>query len=185
MAQSETFLMKAARIHTYIGEGDVQYPEHDGLDPASMATAVGWKPLGYTSKETPFAITAEGGETTTLDTAEEDAVVPIAAAVSRAIDIKAHQFDAETLDLAYNGTYDAESKTYKVPTTSQPLVKRLLVVVSAHNGKRYGFGARCAITVGEEPTVSFEALSQIGLKATVLGDSGTSLTLIGIEKSGV
>lgn len=185
MAQSEEFILKAARIHTYLAEGDAPYPEHDKLGPISMATAAGWDPLGLTSKETPFAITVEGGEQTVIDTAEEDAVIAIAAAIKRSFDIKAHQFDSQTLDLAYNGIYDAEAKTYKVPTTSQPLIKRLLIVVTAHNGKRYGFGARCAITVGEEPTVSFEALSQIGLKATVLGDNGTSLTLIGIEKSGV
>lgn len=183
MAQSKTDLIKANRIRTYIGAEDAVFPTHDKLDPTSMAANAAWSSLGFTSKETPLAITTEGGEVTTLDAAEEDAIIAIADAVKRTLEIKALQFDVETMSLAYNGVYDEEALTYKVPTSSQPLVRRALVVIQKHDGSFIAVGALGGISVGEEPTLSFDALSQIGLKITVMGDSGTALHWIGVKRS--
>lgn len=183
MAQPKDFVIKTNRIRSYHAPVGTAFPSHDKLDPASMKANTDWESLGYTSKETPVTITSEGGEITALDTSEEDSLLAIASNQKFVLTLVALNFDVETMSLAYNGSYDEDALEYSVPTSSQPLTRRLLIVIENHVGRHIALGALCAISAGEQPTLSFESFSSIGLKANVLGEDGVAMRWIGIKRS--
>lgn len=161
-------LIRIARAWVFLAEEGAVTPDWETFDP--KLPPAGWKILGYTSKEQLLTLGKSGGEITLLDTAEEDGVDQSSTPVVRTIGLEALSLSVDTLDYAYNGSYNPATKEYDVPSVSAPLVKNVYYFTKDVRGNVLTIRAFGAITAGEEPTLSASELTKVPLSVTVRPD---------------
>lgn len=169
MALNKDTLLRAQRSYILIHDDPkATRPALAGLDPKNPTG--GWYCLGYTTKDQVIKIAHSGGDTELVDTAEDDGVEAIITPKTRTIDFDALQFEVNTLDLAYNGSYNSQTGEYAVPTNSNPLSKAVFVVIKTVKGKTVSIGGFGTISTGDEPSLAFKELSKLPLKVALLTD---------------
>lgn len=95
----------------------------------SGTAPVGWKTFGHTSKANIVSFATEGGDTTTLDTWLQDNVRNVVSSARRiSLSINALEISRDTLDVAFNGTYDDDNDRYIIPNSPTPLQQKLYVL---------------------------------------------------------
>lgn len=129
---------------------------------------VGWQNLGHTSKNNTISFAREGGEPTSLDTFLSDAVRVINSSVSWSVNIPALQFDANILDLAFNGDFDATTGGYTVPASSSPVEAGLFLLFEDNSGKLGFWLPNTTVTIGDAPSVDTEYFMELPLSASIL-----------------
>lgn len=166
---SKDTLIRIARAWVFLADEGAAVPDWATFDPATPPAT--HKILGYTSKEELLKLGKSGGDITLLDTAEEDGVDQSSTQVVRTVDITALSLSTNTLDLAYNGSYNPVTKEYDVPSISAPLVKNVYYFMKDVKGNVLTLRAFGAISAGDEPSLSASELTKVPLKLTVRPDA--------------
>lgn len=132
----------------------------------SDTVATGWTNLGHTSKENTVAFSREGGEATTISTYLADAVRTVYSAVSWTLSVPALQFDQDVLDLAFSGDFDTDSG-YIVPGAAASTEAALFLLFEDGTGKLGFYIPNTTVTLGDVPSFSPEAFSELPLSASI------------------
>lgn len=128
---------------------------------------VAWKNLGHTSKQNTIAFTKEGGERESIDTFLADAVRTSTGSVSWGINVAALQFDADNLDLAFDGDFDPATGGYTVAGSGS--VETALFLYFKDNTGSIGFWLpNTEMSLGEAPSVDTAQFLELPLTASIL-----------------
>lgn len=157
------------------GNGTLFYAASSAALPATPLEAfnltgappTGWTNLGHTSKANTAAFSREGGEATAQHTWLMDNVRTIYSATSWGLSIPSLQFDADTLDLAFNGDFDDTTGGYIVPGQSAPIETQLFLLMQDNVGKLGFWMPNTTVTLGEAPSVDPEAFMELPLTAAI------------------
>lgn len=169
------------------GHGTVFHAPKNTLPPANPLTAfslsansvpndenpaVNWLNLGHTSKQNTIAFTKEGGERESIDTFLADAVRESVSSTSWGVNIAALQFDADNLDMAFNGDFDAATGGYTVATPA-PVEAALFLYFQDTTGALGFWLPNTTIALGDAPSVDTAQFLEMPLDVSILSaDSG-------------
>lgn len=134
----------------------------NGGDPA-----VAWKNLGHTSKQNTIAFTKEGGERESLDTFLSDAVRTTTSSTSWGLNVAALQFDADNLDLAFNGEFDEATGGYTVASPA-PVQTALFLFFQDTTGSIGFWLPNTEISLGDAPSVDTAQFLELPLTGSIL-----------------
>lgn len=129
--------------------------------------AVQWKNLGHTSKQNTIAFTKEGGERETLDTFLADAVRTTTSSTSWGLNVAALQFDADNLDLAFNGDFDETTGGYTVASPA-PVQSALFLFFQDTTGSIGFWLPNTEISLGDAPSVDTAQFLELPLTGSIL-----------------
>lgn len=169
------------------GRGTVFHAPANTIAPTTPLTAftlqgeppAAWRTFGHTSKQNVVAFNREGGESTTLDTYLQDGVRTIqSSSTSWSLTLNALQLDIDTLDIAFNGEWDAAGTRYLIPATAAP-IKRALFVLLADNSGQVGFYIPNAeISASGPPSIDPAQFMEFPITANILAASAEALPLV-------
>lgn len=138
---------------------------------------VAWKNLGHTSKQNTIAFTKEGGERETIDTFLADAVRTSTSSTSWGINVAALQFDQDTLDLAFNGDFDATTGGYTVAGSAS--VETALFLYFQDNTGSIGFWLpNTEMSLGDAPSVDTAQFLELPLTASILSTDSSIIPAV-------
>lgn len=168
------------------GHGTVFHAPVNTKPPASPLTAFNlqadgptlWKNLGHTSKQNTIAFTKEGGEKESIDTFLADAVRTTTSSVSWGVTVAALQFDATTLDLAFNGDFDASTGGYTVATPA-PLSAALFLYFQDTTGSVGFWIPNAEVSLGDAPSVDVAQFLELPLSVSILAASNAIIPSVG------
>lgn len=126
-----------------------------------------WLNLGHTSKANTIAFTKEGGEKESIDTFLADAVRTTTAGVSWGVNIAALQFDADSLDLAFNGDFNPATGGYVV-AGSAPVQVALFLFFQDTTGSLGFWLPNTEISLGDPPSVDTANFMELPLSVSIL-----------------
>lgn len=126
-----------------------------------------WMHFGMTSKQNTVEFSKDGGDSSTADTWEFDAVDSTIDPIKWSLTIGALSMHKAMFELAFGGgKHDATLKGYAMGDVEP--VEKSLMVLFAHGGKRGGVYIRNAkLSVGDAPSVDVENFFEVQLSATV------------------
>ncbi|MDQ1113932.1 hypothetical protein QE418_003380 [Microbacterium testaceum] len=126
-----------------------------------------WKNLGHTSKQNTIAFTKEGGDRESLDTFLADSVRVSQSSVSWGFTASALQFDADNLDLAFNGDFNESTGGYKV-TTPAPVQVAIFLYFKDTTGALGFWLPNVEIALGDAPSVDTANFFELPLAGSIL-----------------
>lgn len=126
-----------------------------------------WKNLGHTSKQNTISFTKEGGDRETIDTFLADAVRTSTASTTWGVNIAALQFDADNLDIAFNGDFDSTTGGYTV-AGSAPVEIALFLYFQDNTGSIGFWLPNTEAAIGDAPAVDTAQFLELPLSATIL-----------------
>lgn len=137
-----------------------------------LAPVSPWVDLGHTSLDSPFGISSEGGDTTTLGTWQNKALRNSHAPRVESIAFVLQQWDAASLKLYYGSNAALVSGRLRVPES--PLETEGALFVRVDDGAEQIAFYWPAVSVYRADDISFdaEALAGLPVRATILGTSG-------------
>lgn len=140
--------------------------------PGNASTyGAGWA-ISYTSKSNLPSFSKDGGEITTLDAWEQDAIASSQTPTSLSFDASKIQIDQGNLELAFpGGTYNSTDGTYDIGTigTTERAVQ---IIMIDGTGKRMGiYMGRCVITTGDMPELNAEEFFELKIHGSILTDN--------------
>lgn len=135
--------------------------------PNSETMPVTWNNLGHTSKQNTIAFTKEGGERESLDTFLSDAVRTTTSSTSWGLSVAALQFDADNLDLAFNGDFDSATGGYTVASPA-PVSTALFLFFQDTTGAIGFWLPNTEISLGDAPSVDTAQFLELPLTGSIL-----------------
>lgn len=129
-------------------------------------TPVNWANLGHTSKQNTIAFTKDGGDRETLDTFLADSVRVTTASTQWGFTANALQFDADTLDLAFNGDFDEGTGGYTVATPA-PVSMAVFLFFQDVTAKLGFWIPNVEITLGDAPSVDAANFFELPLSGAI------------------
>jgi hypothetical protein len=126
-----------------------------------------WKNLGHTSKANTIAFTKEGGERESLDTFLSDGVRVSTGSTQWGFTANALQFDAETLDLAFNGDFNPATGGYIV-TGSAPIEAAVFLYFKDSTGSLGFWAPQVELMLGDAPNVDTANFFELPLSGSIL-----------------
>lgn len=129
-----------------------------------------WLNLGHTSKQNTIAFTKEGGERETIDTFLADAVRESVGSVSWGVTVAALQFDADNLDMAFNGEFDEETGGYTVASPA-PIEAALFLYFQDTTGSLGFWLPNTTVALGDAPSVDTTQFFELPLAVSILAAS--------------
>lgn len=129
----------------------------------------GWTNLGHTSRENTVAFSRDGGEPTSMGTWLMDSTSTIYSAISWSLSIPALQFDADVLDMAFNGDFDSATGGYIVPGQTAAVKSELFLLMQDSGGKLGFWIPNSEVTLAEPPGVNREQYLELPLLASING----------------
>lgn len=134
----------------------------------------GWDNLGHTSKQNTISFTKEGGEKESLDTFLADGVRTTTGSTQWGVSVAALQFDADTLDLAFNGDFDPATGGYTVASPA-PLPSALFLFFQDTTGKLGFWLPNTEISLGDAPSVDTAQFLELQLSVSILSAGSASI----------
>jgi hypothetical protein len=164
------------------GHGTVFHAPVNTAPPANPLTAFDlqtdgpspWENLGHTSKQNTIAFTKEGGEKESIDTFLADAVRTTSSSVTWGVTVAALQFDADTLDLAFNGDFDPATGGYTVATPA-PLSVALFLYFQDTTGSVGFWIPNTEVSLGDAPSVDTAQFLELPLSVSILSAAASSI----------
>lgn len=132
----------------------------------------GWDNLGHTSKQNTIAFTKEGGAKESLDTFLADGVRTTTGSTQWGVNVAALQFDADTLDLAFNGDFDSTTGGYTVASPA-PLASALFLYFQDTTGAIGFWLPNTEISIGDPPSVDVAQFLELQLAVSILSAGPT------------
>lgn len=133
-----------------------------------------WTNLGHTSKQNTIAFTKEGGEKESIDTFLADAVRTTSSSVTWGVTVAALQFDADTLDLAFNGEFDPATGGYTVATPA-PLSAALFLYFQDTTGSVGFWIPNTEVSLGDAPSVDTAQFLELPLAISILSAASSAI----------
>lgn len=136
-----------------------------------------WKNMGHTSKQNTISFTKEGGEKESIDTFLADAVRTTTSGVKWGVNVAALQFDADVLDLAFNGDFDTATGGYTV-ATSVPVSAAIFLYFQDSTGSLGFWLPNTEISLGDAPSVDTAQFLELPLNVSILAASNSIIPAV-------
>ena len=132
-----------------------------------------WVDLGHTSLDSPFGITSDGGDSTTLGTWQNSSLRVSYAPRVESIAFELKQWDTATLRLYYGSNAAVSSSgNLRTPANAAPTLGALYVIVTDGAEQVAMYWPSVSIFRGDDISFDAEALAGLPVVATILGTSG-------------
>lgn len=142
-----------------------------------------WTNLGHTSKANTIAFTKEGGEKESIHTFLADAVRTTTAAITWGVTIPALQFDADNLNLAFNGKFNPSTGGYIV-ATAEPVEAALFLYFADTTGSLGFWIPNTVISLGDAPSIDTTQFLELQLAASIQSAANEIIPAVG-DRAGV
>jgi hypothetical protein len=138
-----------------------------------LAPTSPWIDLGHTSLDSPFGITSDGGDVTTLGTWQNKALRTSIAPRVESIAFALQQWDATTLKLYYgsNSTTNGTDGSVQTPANPASTEGSLYVLVTDADENLAMYFPHVSIFRADDIEFDAEALAGLPVAATILGQS--------------
>ncbi|WP_100813013.1 hypothetical protein [Microbacterium lacus] len=136
-----------------------------------------WANLGHTSKQNTIAFTKEGGEKESIDTFLADAVRTTSTGVTWGVNVAALQFDADNLDLAFNGEFNPDTGGYIVASPA-PISVALFLYFQDTTGSLGFWLPNTEVSLGDAPSVDTAQFFELPLAVSILSADGETIPAV-------
>lgn len=144
----------------------------------------GWTNIGHTSKSNTASFSRDGGDKTVLDSWLQDAVEVIYAATNWGLTINSLQTDEDNLDLAFDGSFDADGG-YIIPAASTGLEKQAFLLATDGTGKLGFWMENINATIGDAPSIDTANFFEIPLALSILAADPVKIPAAANGKPGI
>jgi hypothetical protein len=144
----------------------------------------GWANVGHTSSDNMVSFSIDGGDATVLRTWLQDAVRTIYDSVAWSLSINALQFDKPTLDLAFNGGFDANGG-YTVPGQNGGTEAGLFVLCQDTTASVGFYIPNTTVKLGDSPSFDTANFIELPLSAQILTAASTAIAPLADGRAGI